>query len=73
MTRRCSPTRWMPPRQIQTRPPPPSSWPERSPPTSGLPDDQLQPAFEDPLARLAADLSQPERRAAGRSIRHSPI
>jgi uncharacterized protein (DUF2126 family)/transglutaminase-like putative cysteine protease len=25
----------------------------------GLPDDQLQPAFEDPLARLATDVSQP--------------
>ena len=25
----------------------------------GLPEDQLQPAFEDPLAELAADLSQP--------------
>jgi uncharacterized protein (DUF2126 family)/transglutaminase-like putative cysteine protease len=25
----------------------------------GLPDDQLQPAFEDPLARLAAEVSQP--------------
>jgi uncharacterized protein (DUF2126 family)/transglutaminase-like putative cysteine protease len=25
----------------------------------GLPDDQLQPAFEDPLARLATEVSQP--------------
>ena len=25
----------------------------------GLPDDQLQPAFEDPLARLAAELGEP--------------
>ena len=25
----------------------------------GLPDDQLQPAFEDPLARLAAEVSKP--------------